>query len=182
MGTRTRLAPASIQQSRFLRHRVGFSIEEIARRDGVSQRTVERSIQRVDAFRQANSVEFVNEALSNSVMKHKQDMDRSIANALRAQRQVKDQKTGEIKTVPDHQVRLEAINKLIDIAKTVQPKAGHVIKVNVGVGVGVRPSESQYVGFEDRIERIRESMAAPAQIEGSPEAGDASGGPDRRSP
>ena len=59
MATRTRLAPASLQ-NRYLRARMGISIDKVAQEDGVSQRTVGRSIERVEPFRQSKSVEFVN--------------------------------------------------------------------------------------------------------------------------
>lgn len=142
MTNRQSLAPSLIQQNRFLRARAGLSIEEIARQDGVSQKTVERSIQSVDAFRQANSVEVVNEALFNSILRNKPDMDKSINSALKAKRLVKDPEDGTYRSVPDHRVQLKAVDRLVEIAKTVQPKPGNVTKVNVGVGVGVRTTET----------------------------------------
>jgi predicted DNA-binding protein YlxM (UPF0122 family) len=172
MTTSRRLAPAPIQQNRYLRARTGISIEEIARHDGVSKRTVEQSIQRVEAFRQGNSIEVVNEALSNSILKNKADMDRSINSALNAKRLVKDPEDGTYRSVPDHRVQLKAVDKLVEIAKTVQPKPGNVTKVNVGVGVGVRTTETNYLGFEERLRLIRAAMDAPAKIEAKTEVDD----------
>jgi hypothetical protein len=167
MAFSRKLAPVPIQQSRFLRARAGVSIEEIALQDRVSQRTVERSIQRADAFRLANSIEAVNEALSDSILKNKPDMDESINSALKATRLVKDA-DGTYRSVPDHRVQLKAVDKLVAIAKTMQPKAGKVTKVNVGVGVGVHTTRN-YEGFEERLRKIRAAMEAPAQIEAKPE-------------
>jgi len=105
MATRTGLAPASIQQNRYLRARMGISIDKIAQEDGVSQRTVEQSIERVGAFRQSKSVEFVNQAISEIILTSQDATNKVLTRALRAQIEERDEGTGQIRKGPDFEVQ-----------------------------------------------------------------------------
>lgn len=148
------LKHSSINISRYIRHKLGKTPEEIAEEDKVRPSAVLNSIASVDAFRQTHTVEFLNEAMIDVVMQNKDKLQRTLSAGLTA---TKINEKG--KKVADHTTQQKAFENAAKLVDTLQPKPTKGISVNVkqqtAVAQGSPPPESGFTDFEARIRNIR---------------------------
>lgn len=154
----TSLKSARTHLSRYTRHKLGLSAEEIAVQDKVRVSAVESSIGAIDSFRAANTIEFMNESLVDVVLENADVLKSSLRQSLTAN--IKDAKG---KIVPDHKTRLAAVSKVTELAQAIQPKpTGKGINLNVSQQNAnlhaAPPPESGFVGYEERLRNIRRNI------------------------
>src|SRR5258708_1924420 len=140
---------------RFDLNKSGKSIEEIAESEGVSPKSIRKSIESVTLYRTRNTHENMNQVLTSVVMRLGEKTEDALAQALASKIDIQ---IGN-KTVkePDHSTRLKAVSEIRQIAQVVQPKVGPSTSVSVGVGVTqqTRVASGGYIGMEDRLSQIR---------------------------
>jgi len=159
--------PPQVAIDRYHRNKQGESIEEIAKRDGVTEITVKDSIRKVEIFRSRRSVDLMNEDIAGIVIDSGKAVNNALQEALTAENEYQDSKTGEKISVPDHSIRLQAASEVREFAKVIQPKVGPHSTVNVGVGIsGGRVATGSYIGMEDRLREIRKTRAEQPLLEG----------------
>lgn len=160
---KTTLRHSDADLHRYMRHKLGSTTEEIAAQDGVSEITIQRSIRTVDAYRIANTSEYLNESMIAVVMKNHRNIDSAISGALGAKKTDKDGKK-----VDDHQTQLEGVDRAIKIMEVVQPKPQKGISVNVNqqaaISHGSPPPESGFAGYEQRLKKIRAKIDQHNQL------------------
>lgn len=150
-----RSSPASqTALDRYARNKAGESIEEIARKDGVSEKAVKNSIRSIQLYRELHSTEFTNEGVNAVLQNRVRDLDKALENGLTASTEVEE--NGKKKNVPDVPLQLRAVGEFRSLLGTVQPKVAPTTSVQVGVGVSqtTRVATGTYVGMEDRLRRI----------------------------
>ena len=162
----------SLHMTRFVRNRSGKTIEEIAKEDKVTERTVQESISVVREWQEMRSIETMNFGVSGVVISTLDKASKALNAALDAtEEHVEfDPNKGKNVTVekPDHTIRLEAVEKVTELAKAIQPKSysSHQTHVQVGVGIQQKAQVSgHYVGMEDRLRSIREELKNKPQLE-----------------
>jgi hypothetical protein len=157
--------PSRTSIERYHRNKQGESIEEVAKRDKVTQATVKTNIREVELWRSQRSVDLMNEDLSGIVINSARAVQSSLNDALTAENEFTTAE-GEKISVPDHGTRLRAVSEVREIAKVVQPKNESHTNVNVGVGIaGGRIATASYVGMEDRLREIRKSRTEQPLLE-----------------
>jgi len=111
------------------------------------------------------------ESLIGIVMSLDAETRTAVAGALRATYEVTKTEDGKEVTVkePDHTTRMNAVSKVVDLAKAALPKGGPSIQVGMGVNVGAGratpAATGSYVGMEDRLRAIRQEIAGRPQLE-----------------
>jgi hypothetical protein len=159
--------PASIANTkhfvRWTRNRAGESVEEIAKKDGVGEEAVRKSLRSVEEYKARNTVDTANHAISGVVINVMQHVEKALIEGLSASYEVTktDENTKQEKTVkePDHAMRLKAVAEAREMAKVIQPKGqGQSIGIQVGVGIGDRKATGNYVGMEERMRDIRKEI------------------------
>jgi hypothetical protein len=155
---------------RALRVKSGETIAEIAQRDGVTEKAVQKSLRIVNVNRARHSDEFLKESLIGIVMSLGPETRSAVAGALGATYDVTKQENGKdvIVQEPDHSTRLKAVEQFVEIAKAAQPKGGPSINVGMGVQVGQGrgvAASGAYIGMEDRLKAIRQEIAQRPQLE-----------------
>lgn len=155
MASNPRSGPASqTSLDRYARNKAGESIEEIARKDRVSENAIKNSIRSIQLYRELHSTDFTNEGVNAVLQGRVRDLDKALERGLNASDTVEE--NGKKKKVPDVPLQLRAVGEYRALLTTVQPKVAP--SVNVGVGVGVnqttRVASGTYVGMEDRLRKI----------------------------
>ena len=157
------LKKSSINLSRYIRHNLGTTPEDIAKQDGVGVAAVNKSIRAIDAYRATHTVEFLNQSMIEVVMANTDHLKKAMKGGLTATK--KDDKG---KKVPDHTVQMHAIDAATKIVTALQPKQGKGIHVNVNqqqaVAGGTPPPESGFVGYEERLRSIRAKIDQHNQL------------------
>jgi hypothetical protein len=157
---------------RALRVKGGYTVAEIAKQDGVSEQAVQKSLRIVNINRARHSDEFLKEEFVRIAMLLGPGTAQAVAGALGATYDVtKTDKDGKEIVVqePDNTTRLQAVDRVVEIAKVALPKGGPSINVGMGVNVAANrstPSASgAYIGMEDRLRAIRQEIAQRPQLE-----------------
>jgi hypothetical protein len=145
---------------RFILHKGGKTIDEIAAEEEVRPETIRASIRRVEIAQGYYNQEFLNQSLISIVLSAAPAAQKAVLSALGAQtvRTSKNSKGEEIFVKePDHETQLKGLAEFREIAKAAQPKPAHQTKIAVGVGVGVNTQASgSYVAMEDRMRDIKQ--------------------------
>lgn len=157
---------ADIHLSRYMRHRAGQSLEEIAAEDKVSVKSVEKSVGVVSAYREICTHQELDAALIGVVMSLSELHRKAIERGLTAKK--RDEKTG--KMVDDVEAQMGAVEKLTGLVDAVRRKGGGM-NFNLGVGVmagGQAPQVDATVSrvevFEDRLRRLQKQREAGKQL------------------
>jgi len=154
--------------SRYHRKQIGFTLEEIAAQDGVSTGAIERSIRAVQIWRNSQSLEFANEAITTVVIQRARDVDSTLERSLKAETVMVDDAGNEI-VVPDIQTQLKAVDAFTKLAETVQPKQTKIGGTNVQVGVVTNPQMQAGAamhtrGYEEVLRNLRGKIEEHNQL------------------
>lgn len=168
-----------LAQSRYIRvKKLGYTPDDLAKEEGVSVETINKSIARYEVAKSLRSMEQVAEGQASIVAAVNHLETKAIAGALEAQtfaydaygKPVKDGKGNPI-TVPDHEIRLRAVDTVNKKIEAIQPKSRGGVNVAVGVGVNATPVGGQTAPrFEDRLRILKEKrlmLNAPPVEEGN---------------
>jgi len=164
--------------ARWLAHKTGVSLAVIAKKEGVDETTIHKSIQAIDRSRYLHTVDFANEAVIEAVVDNKIQLKQSVRAGLTATTEVIDNETHERRSVPDIDRQLKAVAEVRQMVAAVQKKESKGININQQVGLAVRAGSATvgYMGVEDRIRKIREAMKqlpeAPPTVVAPPEEGE----------
>lgn len=162
---------SKIHHSRYIRKRIGIEVAEIAKADKVTIETVQKSINMVEAYRACHTIEFVNEAIMGLIMENTGPVSKAIAGGLGAKLELEGAK-GQKVTVPDHAMRMRAVDSFTKLVETVQPKAktgGVSVSVQqTAAALAAAPTETSLLGFEDKLKvirrKIQEQEALPSEV------------------
>jgi transcriptional regulator with XRE-family HTH domain len=169
---------------RFLRKEAGLTPLEIARAEGVSEKTVVTSIATVEQYRAANSsieLELAVRNLAISAVPKAQETLHGLLSAMELV-EVSDPKTGKKRSVKreDKVTRLEALRIVNTLISSLQPKAP-MIENNISQTNQVAHLSAAET-TEDRLRRLRDKARAfnalPPEVAGVPDAIDAGGSAD----
>lgn len=160
-----------IHFQRYTRFKAGASVEQIAKADHVVTQTVQQSIDQVNAYREAFSIDFTNMAVGKTVTGVLPDAGKALKRALNAKTKVRDWK-GRLREHHDHKTQIHAAEALTGMIEAIQPKGGKGLAVNVNATAGAQASnfnESTYKpGFEEKIDeiraRVRETNLLPREV------------------
>jgi hypothetical protein len=160
-------------------------VDQIAQEDGVSVKAVEKSIMRMERHRARLTLQEIHAAEMVGLLQSVHAEAVALSEALRAthKRQMLDEKNRPVVDddgaplyveLPDHDTRLDAIDRRTAILNALAPKGGG-IKIqnnNMSGGDGTTGSTVKYVGVEDRIIGINQKRAlmlaaAPGEGEGA---------------
>lgn len=139
-----------------------MGMEEIAKADKVSVRTIEESISYVEAQNQMLGIAAL-EVNTIEVIGHVKELEKqALVEALTAEIPVwgTGDAVGEIvASTPDHDTRLRAVGEITEKTKAVMMRHAkgntNTTQVNVGVGVGV--SNNEATNFETRLREIQKT-------------------------
>lgn len=157
-----------IHHSRFLRYRGGVSTADIAKQDGVSEKTVLASVRSVEVYEHLYSAPRLEAAQIQTVLQCEELEREALRCALQAELVIRDPNNFEkIDSEPDIETRLAAVDRLTRKAEAVfgrhKPAPGGV-NVAVGVNVGSNAA-TQGKSFEERLRSInarrREQAPSP---------------------
>lgn len=158
----------SVHWSRWFRQKNGETIEDIAKADRVQESAVKESLRQVEMFRGRHTSEHLNEQTIGVVMSLSDPLKHALLEGLTATFEVKD--GNKTKHEPDHAVRMQAVEKVKELIKVVQPKTPGGTHVQVGIGIrgggGAADTGTAYIGMEERMRGIREKMSAKPLLEG----------------
>jgi len=145
---------------RFILHKGGKTIDEIAAEEDVRPETIRASVRKVEIAQGYYNQEFLNQSLISLVLNATPAAQKALMAALSAQtvRTAKNKAGEEILIKePDYDTQAKGLAEFREIAKAAQPKPSHQTKIAVGVGVGVNAQASgSYVGMEDRMREIKQ--------------------------
>jgi len=153
--------------SRYIRHKQGLAIEDIAQEDGVKQATVMASIRAIEAQRFLHTPEFATEGIVGALVDTKDELRSALRNGLTAKKAYFDNETNKSVEFPDVEMQLEAVEKYAKLTTAIQKKeTRNQTQVNVAVGakLGGAPAVGGFIGVEDRVRRLRERMEAQKQL------------------
>lgn len=167
---------------RFLRNQAGADVKALAKAEGVSVDTIQRSINQIETYRKKNTPVEMELAIRDLVISTVPEAKAAIAGLLAATEvvEVKDLRTGKIRyrTVDDKTTRLEAMRLIKDLIIGLQPK-GPPVEVNVNQTNQVAQLTEGVETNEERMERLRAKIRAqnalPPEIAGVPASIDEDG-------
>jgi hypothetical protein len=155
---------------RALRVKGGYTVAEIAKQDGVSEQAVQKSLRIVNINRARHSDEFLKEEFVRIAMLLGPGTAQAVAGALNATYDVTRTEDGQeiVSQEPDYTTRLQAVDRVVEIAKVALPKGGPSINVGMGVNVNhpTRQATGTYVGMEDRLRDITKNIEHQPLLEG----------------
>jgi hypothetical protein len=158
-----------VHLERFILHKGGKTIEEIATVEKVRPETIRNSIRRVEIAQGYHTQDYLSQGLIAVVLEAAPAAQKAILSALDAHfvREKKNDKGETIKVVePDHDTQLKAVSELRELAKAAQPKQAAKIAMGVNVNVpGAQAASGSYVGMEDRMRDIRHKRATQPVLE-----------------
>lgn len=180
------LANTSIHNMRYLRSLRGETVADIARREGVSVKAVEKSLRMAEIDHALNTTENLNREAISSVrtnLPHATSAIRRMLNAktlIRETKMVKGKEQTTIVQVDDIEVQTKGVAAFKDILVALQPKTGGGVNVNVNQAnantAAVATTNIRTTTYEDRLRKIRnqqaEYAALPSQVIDAPEAAD----------
>jgi len=157
-------AGVSVHLLRHARHKLGATVEELAKEEGVQERAILKSIALVDMHRLNNTPEVLNAEIIDTIIGRNKKMAKALDDALDATVVGR-----EGAKVPDHKTKLAAVDRIVRLVKEVQPKRqGGGIKLNVqqqtGVHQAVVSTETPFTGFEERLRTIRHKIDQRNQL------------------
>ena len=161
------LIGADVHRSRYYRHTMqGFTIEQIAKQDGVRPNTVSMSIDLVSTHRRMCTVAELEMSEIDLALSLSREKKVALKQMLVA---VKEDNT------PDHDARAKALEILSDILEAVRPKAKGGLNLQVGIQnnqpqggapatEGQASTTSVSYDFEGILRRIKQQREAASQL------------------
>jgi hypothetical protein len=158
------IAPTEVHRLRFAKNKLlGMSVEQLAKDEGIEERYIRQSIEKVEAYRALNTLEEL-EASQVEVVLFNRDLEKlAIRGSLTAVTEVRDDKGKILYKLPDHETRLKGVEVLAKItdnligAKARAVNSGSTTNVNIlnagnsgGVGIAT---------FEDRLREVKKKRA-----------------------
>ena len=173
--------PNSTDRRRWYLFRQRMSPEEICAREKCSLEVFQNSLARMEAYRASVSTDEIEMAMNAIVLRRLPEADKALGDALKAKvvtrHQYVDgkgrQKSKVISTEPDHNIRLQAHDRLQRMADRMIPKGGGVA-VNVqqnnagggdGGGVVSRRSFEEVLRERRREQGLSDGMTIDAEYE-----------------
>lgn len=170
------VAPSTLHQVRYAKNKVlGMSTEEIAKKEGILEKFVLKSIAQVEAYRAMNTTDALEASQVEVVLANHEFQKKAIKSGLTAQVTSEVQKEGKTIVVvePNYDVQLktlEIVTKTVDNLISSKNKGAVGNQLNVAItgggisGVGIST-------FEDRLRKIKaersglvEQKTLPASI------------------
>jgi len=170
MANHSSYSPKSANRnlSRYIRHKRGMALADIAEEDKVKEVTVRASIHAVEAQRFLHAPEFASEGIVEILVDTKDKVKQALENGLTASVEVVDAMTHKTTEIPDVKLQLQAVEQYKNLAAVVQKKDGRPqTQVNVGLNVGGRDASGPvggYIGVEDRIRALNENRERQRQL------------------
>jgi hypothetical protein len=158
---------------RYIRFRGGMTKEEIAESDNVALKTVEQSINVVQAYRNYCTMTEMDTCLFDIVISKGEKLRKALDEGLDATKIVKDD-NGKDLVVPDHDARTRWADVMVKVVTAAKPKKEGMFPVNVNVNqqqaTVVTPAEGKGgESFEEVLMRVRAKTAHP-QLEAPSDA------------
>lgn len=150
----------SLQFQRWLRHKCGATVEEIAKTDGVDVKYVRQAIDAAEVYHRTHSLEMVNTSVGGAIQAVMPEVTKTLKRGLTSKKRRK-AANGRMITEHDMTIQLKTVGEVRGLVESIQPKGNKGGDVNVNTtnqtAIGVRAfSEDTYQpGVEERIDAIR---------------------------
>lgn len=160
--------PSSRDLRRLFLHEVrGMSIEEIATLEGQKTFVIQASLDYIGEWKFRNQLSMLETHAISVAMKSLDGVGKVLEDGMKADKVVYvDRETGDIKTVPDHAMRLKTVAETRSLIETVQPKTP-LVQNNTQFNNSLAVSGGSGLSFEAVLRKKREQagLANEQEIE-----------------